>query len=542
MARADRVTEAEIRAYEEATQEFGNDAARIAAHLGGQEQLTPHARRIYASGNLQPIKNRLKSVRRRIAQSDLVAGHLPPDPNRRDARFAYELENVINPQALQDFMVNAEAREAADPVARPLDDQDDDQDNNLPEDEPQPGQANNGQNDPQNPPPDEEEPGPANPDAQNQVPSKTFLLSTILADVRNRGDVALATATSGIAATLLMNGRTLHSRCKVPVRMLDDSSMCNISKRDATAEIIQRCKLLVIHEVTMAHRNVYETVERTFRDIRESEETFGGITVLFSGDWRQILPVVRHGNRVDIIDACLKSSPLWAQVHVLKLNKNMRVNADEDSAMSFADELLRIGQGQISTERSLGRYKIRIPEEYTLEDKMLAGLCNFVWGDLPEDEISSEWLCSRAILCPTNKEADEVNQLMIEKFPGEQRLYKSSDKLPDEENIHQSPHGEKIFIPRTPIRPSDAIFPFNMERRQFPIKICFGMSSNKAQGQTLTKVGIFQCQDFFTHGQLYVAMSRVREKANIWLVHRNGRYQGKQGLYTDNVVYPEILS
>ena len=46
---------------------------------------------------------------------------------------------------------------------------------------------------------------------------KTFLLSTILAAVRSEDKVALATATSGIAATLLPNGRTLHSRFKVPL-------------------------------------------------------------------------------------------------------------------------------------------------------------------------------------------------------------------------------------------------------------------------------------------------------------------------------------
>ena len=102
--------------------------------------------------------------------------------------------------------------------------------------------------------------------------------------------------------------------------------------------------------------------------------------------------------------------------------------------------------------------------------------------------------------------------------------------------------GKVLFIPRIPLRPSDSIFPFNMERRQFPTKICFGMSSNKSQGQTLSRVGIYQCQDFFTHGQLYVAMSRVRQKFNLRIVKKNGKYPRRQGLYTDNVVYPEILS
>ena len=60
-----------------------------------------------------------------------------------------------------------------------------------------------------------------------------------------------------IAATLLPNGRTLHSRFKVPLNITDEST-CHISKRDSTAELLCRCHLIVIDEVTMAHRRVYE--------------------------------------------------------------------------------------------------------------------------------------------------------------------------------------------------------------------------------------------------------------------------------------------
>ena len=84
----------------------------------------------------------------------------------------------------------------------------------------------------------------------------------------------------------------------------------------------------------MADRKVFEAVDSSLQDIRESQQHFGGLTIVFSGDWRQILPVVRHGNRADIIDACLKSSPLWQDVAVMKLSQNMRVQlagGDQDS-------------------------------------------------------------------------------------------------------------------------------------------------------------------------------------------------------------------
>ena len=70
------------------------------------------------------------------------------------------------------------------------------------------------------------------------------------------------------------------------------------------------------------------------------------------------------------------------------------------------------------------------------------------------------------------------------------------------------PHaGKRIFVPIIPMIPSDNIFPFHMKRKQFPVRPAFAITSNKAQGQTLSHVGIYLKQGFFSHGQLYVAMS-----------------------------------
>ena len=61
---------------------------------------------------------------------------------------------------------------------------------------------------------------------------KTFLICILLAQIRSEKKVALATSMIGISATLLPNGRTLHSRCKVPLSIKEDS-VCNITKRDS---------------------------------------------------------------------------------------------------------------------------------------------------------------------------------------------------------------------------------------------------------------------------------------------------------------------
>lgn len=55
----------------------------------------------------------------------------------------------------------------------------------------------------------------------------------------------------------------------------------------------------------MIHRAHVEALDRTLRDIRNCDKIMGGITVMFTGDFRQTLPVIVRGTRADIVKSCL---------------------------------------------------------------------------------------------------------------------------------------------------------------------------------------------------------------------------------------------
>ena len=77
--------------------------------------------------------------------------------------------------------------------------------------------------------------------------------------------------------------------------------------------------------------------------------------------------------------------------------------------------------------------------------------------------------------------------------------------------------GNIVFIPRTSCDPSEAL-PIQLCRRQFPIRLAFVMTINKVQGQSIYYVGIDLCVPVFTHGQLYVALSRCTSSDRIKVV------------------------
>ena len=87
-------------------------------------------------------------------------------------------------------------------------------------------------------------------------------------------------------------------------------------------------------------------------------------------------------------------------------------------------------------------------------------------------------------------------------------------------------------------------YPFKLRRVQFPIKLAYAITFNRAQGQSLHKCGILLPAHVWTHGQLYVALYRCGNPNNVFITADQKAFKNKDfpcGInYMKNVVYPEI--
>ncbi len=94
---------------------------------------------------------------------------------------------------------------------------------------------------------------------------KTFLYGCLLSRVHSTGDRALSMASSDIATLLLEGDYTAHSRFKIPVVGLCGSSTCYVPLNSPQAALIRAARLIVWDEAPMAHKHVFEAVNRTLQ-------------------------------------------------------------------------------------------------------------------------------------------------------------------------------------------------------------------------------------------------------------------------------------
>ena len=98
--------------------------------------------------------------------------------------------------------------------------------------------------------------------------------------------------------------------------------------------------------------------------------------------------------------------------------------------------------------------------------------------------------------------------------------------------------GNEVLIPRIVLLHGDTKLPFTLRRRQFPIRLCYAMTINKSQSQSLKDVILYLPRPVFIHGQLYVALSRVTSKAGLKIIKGEDSHKQK----VKNIVYKEIFN
>ena len=180
----------------------------------------------------------------------------------------------------------------------------------------------------------------------------------------------------------------------------------------------------------MSNKHIAECVDRSLRGIRSFGILFGGKVVVFGGDIRQILPVIKHGFRAEVVYSCVNRSYLWRHVKILKLTINMRLQTlsshDASEFSEFSNFLLRVGEG---TEPEDFNQMIHIDTRYIIPGNSIADLVTSVYGNIYEHYAHHQYISQKFILCPKNETADLMNNHVIYVLAGEGTTLLTADSV-----------------------------------------------------------------------------------------------------------------
>ncbi|OWZ16478.1 Helitron helicase [Phytophthora megakarya] len=240
--------------------------------------------------------------------------------------------------------------------------------------------------------------------------------------VKTRWENALAVASSGIAATQLMGGRTAHYTFQLSFN-ITLLSTCNMTACSNRAELLRPVSTIVWDEAPLMIKHGFHTVDKTFQDLMKNGKPLDANELLPAGEFRQIYPVILHGSSSEVVKRCFKRSLLWKHFTVIHLKTNVRMT-DKGTAMetkSFADFLLRVENYAARKKETAirGYHKLGFLSTEDGDDRASA-LIDHVYDGLCDRYLEHGYFADRAILTALNPDL-KLNDSAVDPIPGDRQ-------------------------------------------------------------------------------------------------------------------------
>ena len=389
---------------------------------------------------------------------------------------------------------------------------------------------------------------------------KSALIKYIYDDAIRKGRNIQVTALTGCAAVLLnCKAKTLHSWAGIGLGNAEaDFIVEKIEKNRYKKKVWRETDILIVDEVSMMSLKLFELINLVGKEVRKSNRLFGGIQVIFSGDFYQLPPVSCSKDNLEDSQFCFESE-LWPilfePANQIALKKIFRQKDEvyatilnqlrEGKLKRKSYELLMSYVGKTVPEDSLimptkifpTRSKVEqinsremtklSGEVHTFELKKLANLTDGTnqkkqYYTLEEKEqewkyLANNLMCESVIhlkigsqvMCIINKELDDGqilcngSQGVVTGFAGPSAILVKFTELAQEIPLSMHTWASE----RSP----------GLGVSQLPIILAWAITIHKSQGASLDMAEIDVGSDIFECGQTYVALSRVRSLEGLFL-------------------------
>lgn len=377
---------------------------------------------------------------------------------------------------------------------------------------------------------------------------KTFTINKYIAYLKENKIEHSITASTGIAATHI-GGMTIHSWSGIGIKeFLDKYDLDRITTSEYLVRRILKTKVLIIDEISMLHANTLTMVDAVCRAIRQNPEPFGGLQIVFVGDFFQ-LPPINKKNKVE------------QEIQLFEEEEQGEFAYDSTAWIRANPIICYIGEQHRQDDQEFLDLLLAIRRN-TLEENHLEYLkSRFVKREEFPPNITK--------LFSHNLDVDRVNQQMLSKIPGEEKKFimsasgnqniintlkkgclspeililkkgaivmctKNNQKeryvngtlgeVLDFDSFSGDPIIRTLTGQEIKISPLDWVIEENGKKKavinQVPLRLAWAMTVHKSQGMSMDSA-IMDLSSVFEYGQGYVALSRVRSMSGLYLLGFN---------------------
>lgn len=367
---------------------------------------------------------------------------------------------------------------------------------------------------------------------------KTYAINLYVAWLKKHGIQPAITASTGIAATHI-GGMTIHSFSGIGVaESLSEGEVGRIASIEKIADRISATDVLIIDEVSMLSANTLQMVERVFREVQRNEMPFGGVQVIFVGDFFQLAPVAVEGR----IAPYAFESQAWQFVNPVVCYLTDQYRQEDGVFLDILGAIRNNSIGQTHRQVVLSRlidfakspreapklfaHNADVDRINSAELHKLPGGPGIFHMHSKGSKVLVQQL-KRGCLSPQELELKKNAVVMFTKNSPQARFvngtlgivqgFEQDSGLP----IVKIKSGHKIIV---------APMKWTIEERgsikaaieQIPLRLAWAITVHKSQGMSLDEA-VMDLSKAFEYGQGYVALSRIRKLSGLHLLGINDK-------------------
>ena len=373
---------------------------------------------------------------------------------------------------------------------------------------------------------------------------KTYVLNQYISYLKERNIKVAITASTGIAATH-MNGMTIHAWSGMGIKDdISPSDMKNMKTKKYLTDNLDKVQVLIIDEISMLHKNQLELVQQILRYFKNNGRAFGGVQVIFSGDFFQLPPIGKNEETSKDKFAFMAKAWLDAELHVCYITEQHRQNNDNlniilneirngtisENAISILENTQNNNFENDGKPTRLFTHNVDVNK---INEQHLSEIDNesiYFKASTKGNPTLLETL-KKAVLAEEHLELKKGAKVMFVKNNYEKGYINGSigvviDFYTDEEDEQKCypkvilKNGNTIIAkPEKWIIEDDSGKPL-ATFEQIPVRLAWAITVHKSQGMTLDTAEI-DLSKTFEKGQGYVALSRLKSINGLRLIGLN---------------------